>query len=141
MTGHVIDTDWAIDYLHGNRKATAALQMLPRGSAFLSAVSVGELYEGAFGSRDPAASLAGISDFLARVVVLPVDENVARVFGEQRARLRRQGQLIDNMDLFIAATCLLHGHRLLTDNIAHFGRIEGLRLGLEEANHDGHGEG
>ena len=52
----------------------------------------------------------------------------ARTFGKLRASLRRTGELIDNFDLLIAATCLSHGMTLLTGNIRHFKRIPGLNI-------------
>ena len=41
---------------------------------------------------------------------------------------RRQGQLIPDLDLLIAATALHHDLTLLTRNIRHFNRIPELRL-------------
>jgi len=126
----LVDTDWAIDYLAGNEHVVSALQGLPPGSLFISVISLAELYEGVFGSRSPSTALKGLADFVSGITVLDVSEDIARLFGEQRARLRREGQLLDNFDLLIAATCLHHDFRLLTNNIRHFQRVEGLQLGL-----------
>jgi len=49
-------------------------------------------------------------------------------FGRLRALLRRQNQLIGDMDLAIAATALTHSLTLLTHNARHFQRIPGLQL-------------
>ena len=130
MNGYLVDTDWAIDYLAGDERVTPALQGLPTASLFIRIISLAELYEGAFGSRNPSEALEGLADFVSGVTVLDVSQDVARLFGEHRARLRREGQLLDNFDLLIAATCLHHDFRLLTNNVRHFQRIEGLQLGL-----------
>jgi tRNA(fMet)-specific endonuclease VapC len=129
---YLIDTDWAIDYMRGKPEAVSILDSLPEDSAFISVVSVAELYEGAFLSRDPSEKIKSLEDFLSDMIVLQVTEQTAPVFGEQRAKLRRRGLLIDNLDLLIAATCLEHGLRLLTNNVAHFERINGLQIGLAE---------
>ena len=42
--------------------------------------------------------------------------------------LRRQGQLIPDLDLLIAATALAHDLTLVTRNRHHFERIPDLRL-------------
>jgi tRNA(fMet)-specific endonuclease VapC len=42
--------------------------------------------------------------------------------------LRRQNQLIGDMDLATAATALAHGLMLVTHNTRHFRRIPGLQL-------------
>jgi predicted nucleic acid-binding protein len=45
-----------------------------------------------------------------------------------RAALRRQGQLIPDMDLFIAAIALEADLILVTRNVRHFERIAELKL-------------
>ncbi len=132
MNGYVLDTDWAVDCLDGESSVVAALNSLPQGELYLSIISLAELYEGVLYSREPGEAMARLSDFLQDVTVLGVTADTARIFGEHRGRLRRQERLIDSLDILIAATCLEHGLRLLTNNRAHFDRIEGLQLGLAE---------
>ena len=67
-------------------------------------------------------------NFLEGVVVLGVDENIGKIFGELRAGLRKDGNLLENFDLIIAATALFHNLELLTNNVKHFDRIRKLRL-------------
>ena len=42
--------------------------------------------------------------------------------------MRKAGRMIGDFDLLIASTCLCHDLTLLTNNVRHFNRIEGLRL-------------
>jgi len=72
-----------------------------------------------------------VIDFLSGVHVLALDDDMARIFGKLRSDLRQEGNLIDNFDLLIAATCLLHDLELHTGNAKHFARIAGLRLAAE----------
>lgn len=132
MSGHLIDTDWAIDYLRGDAQVAHDLQRLGKEVRFISIISVAELWEGIYGARDPSAAQAKLDELLAGVGILGIDVATARIFGEHRARLRQEGRLIDNLDLLIAATCLQHDLRILTNNVAHFERIEGLQIGIEE---------
>ena len=48
----------------------------------------------------------------------------AEIYG----KLYRQGQLITDADILIAATALVHNLTLVTENVAHFQRIIELRL-------------
>jgi tRNA(fMet)-specific endonuclease VapC len=57
-----------------------------------------------------------------------VTDQIVERFARQRAALRRQGQLIPDMDLLIAATALEENLTLVTRNIRHFERIPELRL-------------
>ncbi|NQT52325.1 type II toxin-antitoxin system VapC family toxin [bacterium] len=130
MSRCLLDTDWAIDYLAGVPQVVASIQSVDPGSLFISVVSVAELYEGVYRAEETVRELERVRGLLAGLHVLTVDGETARIFGEQRARLRREGRLIDNFDLLIAATCLQHGFRILTGNVSHFERIEGLQIGL-----------
>ncbi len=55
---HLIDTDWVIDVLNGQQVAASALVALAPQGLFLSVITYGELYEGAYHSRNPQTALA-----------------------------------------------------------------------------------
>ena len=125
---YLVDTDWVIDHLNQIERVVNKLRELrPQGLA-LSIVSLAELYEGVHYSRDPEQSQQALDAFLEDVTVLGIDEEICKIFGRERGRLRRQGQLIGDMDLLIAATCVHYGLTLLTSNRRHFDRIEGLSI-------------
>jgi tRNA(fMet)-specific endonuclease VapC len=48
------------------------------------------------------------------------------VFGELKSVLRRQGALIDDFDLLIAATAHRHEMTVITHNLDHFDRVSEL---------------
>ena len=76
MTQYLIDTDWVIHYLHGHRAIVERLDELqPQGLA-LSIVSLAELYEGVYYSRDPEGDERDLNDFLRGVTVLGIDEDI-----------------------------------------------------------------
>ncbi|HEX2205052.1 MAG TPA: type II toxin-antitoxin system VapC family toxin [Longimicrobium sp.] len=105
------------------------LKTVPRDEQFTSAVTVGELYKGAFRSPARERHLSNIEQrVLPAVTVLPYDVAVARVFGETRAALEQAGTPLADADLQIAATALHHGLELVTGNFRHFERIPRLRL-------------
>ncbi len=115
------------------------LAAVPRAEQYTSAVAVGELFKGAFRSTHSERHLKNIEDrLLPRLTVLPYDTAAAREYGWIRARLEEKGQLLPDADLQIAATAILHDLALVTGNVKHFERIEGLRLEpvLAEARRD-----
>ncbi len=102
---------------------------IPREEEFASAVSIGELYKGAYRSPHRRRHLANIEKrVLPAVTVLPYDLATARVFGRERARLEEFGRLIPDADLQIAATAIYHGLELVTGNDRHFERLDRLRI-------------
>lgn len=116
------------------------LRTTPRAEQFTSAVVVGELYKGAFRSESRERHLENIEErILTAVTALPYDVAVARVFGGVRASLEREGAVLPDADLQIAATALRHDLELVTGNLRHFERVPGLRIEpiLDRARRDG----
>jgi tRNA(fMet)-specific endonuclease VapC len=105
------------------------LATVAREDQFTSAVTVGELYKGAYRSRHVERHLANIEErIVPAVTTLPYDVATARVFGRVRAELERAGAILPDADLQIAAIAIHHDLDLVTGNVRHFERIEGLRL-------------
>jgi tRNA(fMet)-specific endonuclease VapC len=124
----LIDSDWVIDHFNGVAHVTRRLKELePRGLG-LSVISAAELWEGVYFSRDPKRSQAMLEEFLSGVVILGLDEEICRRFGQLRGSLRKRGQIIGDFDLLIAASALRHQLTLLTNNRKHFEGIVGLQI-------------
>lgn len=105
------------------------LNTIPPEDQFMSAISVGELYRGAFRSPDVIRHVTNIEQgILPNVTVLPYDEGVAHMYGYLYSRLAEVGKLVDDADLQIAATAFCHGLEVVTGNVQHFERIPGIRI-------------
>lgn len=63
-----------------------------------------------------------------RLLCIPVDLQVARIYGDLRARLASGGSPRADFDLLIAATALAHKLKLATLNVRHFADIPGLNV-------------
>ena len=126
---YLIDTDWVIDHLNHIERVTRRLEERAPAGLALSIISLAELYEGVYYSRDPVESEAVLQRFLnPELTILGLDEETCKIFGKERGRLRAAGLLIGDCDLLIGATALRHHLTLLTNNRRHFERIEGLRV-------------
>ncbi|MBI2565807.1 MAG: type II toxin-antitoxin system VapC family toxin [Candidatus Schekmanbacteria bacterium] len=128
---YLFDTD-AISELWRPRPSPPYLEWVAtvhREEQFISAVSVGELYKGAFKSPAKDKYLSIIeAHTLPLFTVLPYDTKVARVYGEIRAMMEIEGKVVADPDLQIGATALCFGLALVTGNIKHFQKIPGLML-------------
>ena len=124
---YLVDTDWVIHYLNGHREIVARVQDLSPDIA-LSVISLAELYEGVFYSRDPQKSEEALQDFLRGIELVGIDEEITRVFGRERGRLRAAGKTVGDFDLLLGATALRHGLTVLTNNRRHFELIETLQI-------------
>jgi tRNA(fMet)-specific endonuclease VapC len=131
MTIHyLVDTDWAIHYFNGHPDITKRLEALKHEGLGLSVISLAELYEGVYYSRDPQGDEEALEDFLKGVVVIGVDGRTCQLFGKERGRLRAQGKTVGDFDLLIGATALQHDLTLLTNNRRHFEMIEGIKASV-----------
>ena len=128
LASFLIDTDWIIDHFNRVEAVTRRLREREGQGLSVSIISVAELWEGVYFSKDPARSRGMLEEFLGGVVILGVDEEICKRFGQLRGSLRQQGKLIGDFDLLIAATALRHGLTLLTNNRRHFTLVEGLRI-------------
>jgi predicted nucleic acid-binding protein len=127
----LFDTD-AVSELLRSKPAAAYVRWvrsIPREDQFISAITAGELYHGAFRSSAAQRHLHNIETrVLPAVTVLPYDAATAKVFGQIRSTLEAAGTPLDDADLQIAATALHHGLELVTGNLRHFGRVPGIRI-------------
>ena len=83
-----------------------------------SAVSFGELIYGCGRSDRPAENIAKVHHVAANFPVVPVSEPIMERYGPMKADLAKQGQMLEDFDLVIAATALHLGYTLVTETHA-----------------------
>ncbi len=105
------------------------LALIPKHQQHISTVTVSEIVYGAMKSSRPAYHLNNLEQILLPSVnVVSFDSKAACVCGRLRAELEKKGQPLDLADIEIASIAIAEDLILITGNIRHFGRIEGLRL-------------
>lgn len=98
------------------------------GEVGVSIATLAELRYGAACSSHPENNHGAIGDFLSGIATVGVSPDGAKAFGDIKAELRKQGTLIEDMDIMIAATARTRELILVTNNERHFTRIPELRL-------------
>lgn len=128
MKSYLLDTSIIISYLQG-KDDTVKLLNETDGELTSSYLCLAELYEGINRVRNKLELEKNITDFFKSLSEMyTVDEKVAKQFGEIRAKLKAGGQVIEGIDIFIAAICLVYDLTLITHNVKHFSRIENLKI-------------
>jgi tRNA(fMet)-specific endonuclease VapC len=123
----LLDTDTCSAHLRQVAVVTSKFLQYT-GRLHVSTLTVGELYVWALRAKAPPRRMQSLLELLDDVTVLDVTETVARRFGEVRAGLLDAGKPAPNLDLFIAATALVHDLTLVTHNVQDFKNIPGLRI-------------
>lgn len=72
--------------------------------------------------------LAAFERFMAASMILPFDLSASRRTAGIYATLRRDGQLLEDADLFIGSIALANNCVLVTNNTDHYSRVPGLDL-------------
>ena len=126
---YLLDTDTCVFALRGSPSVNERFDAIDPKEIAISVVTLAELRYGAACSAKPEANHQVVDDFVSGVIVLGLDDEIARTFGDFKARLRSLGALIDDFDLLIAATAHRYQLTLITHNLDHFFRIPLLRVG------------
>jgi tRNA(fMet)-specific endonuclease VapC len=94
----------------------------------MSTVTLGELHYGAEKSTTRRVhNLTALSQFAARLEILPFDEKAAAHYGQLRAELERAGTPCGPHDMQIGGHARSEGLILVTNNLREFTRMPGLR--------------
>jgi predicted nucleic acid-binding protein len=125
---YLLDADWVIQALAGHRPTLGTISRLADDGVAVSWITVGEVYEGAFKSRDPQAHLGAFRTFLLAFPILDLDDPTMERFAEVRGHLRRRGELIPDFDILLGAVALRQDLTVLTYNVRHLRRIPGLKV-------------
>lgn len=125
---YLLDTSWIIMHLRGATSYTRAIRQIGKDKIGVSIVSVAKLHEGVARAKDPKVAKSSLDTFLADKTIVQITSETCRIFGEEKARLRRDNLLEGDFDTLIAAACLQHGSVLLTTNREHFKRFPGLLI-------------
>ncbi|MCL4675487.1 MAG: type II toxin-antitoxin system VapC family toxin [Pararhodobacter sp.] len=93
----------------------------------ISAISEAELRAGAEKSATPGESHQRI-DALLEFILAPFDGSCAAIYGRIWSELARRGTPIGTLDALIAAFALAHDAIVVTDNVAEYARVPGLKV-------------
>lgn len=130
---YLLDTDIVISALKGKQTVDELLHLEEEGAAAaLSVITIYEVWEGIHGSKKIAAEAGEqqFDQFIENYIeqLIPLDLEIAKTAGKIRAKLRREGKVIPDTDILIAATCIVNDLTLVTKNKRHFARIKGLLI-------------
>jgi tRNA(fMet)-specific endonuclease VapC len=122
----VLDTDTCSGHLRNRPNLFS--KFVQHGTLHTTAITVAELYAGAYKQNNFQWYLERIELLLGDLIILPFDRSAAEIFGEKRGKLLQQGIVVSAQDMMIAAIAIQHGMTLVTHNTKHYERIPDLHL-------------
>lgn len=128
---YVLDTNTLSDLMRGDPAVGERLTSHRRTDVLLPQPVVAEVEYGlarmrASKRRDRLRDRFEV--FLTELQRMPWTDQVSRAFGRAKADLERRGVRIEDFDVAIAAHALAAEATLVTDNVDHMKRIEGLAV-------------
>jgi len=123
----LLDTDICVELLRGNQRILDTRKQ-SADSVGISFMTVGELYYGAAKSGNSIKNTALVEEFFLSVQIIDASAAVMKKFGFLKAELTKQGNVLSDADILIAASSLIFCDKLITGNTAHFSRFEQLKI-------------
>lgn len=125
----VLDTDILVGILRKNKDAEKFLDMLERKNEKINTTDINafELFEGALlypgKDKDKSAEL-----LLRSIGSYPFNGPASWTAAQISAELKKEGKIVDFLDLAIASIAISRGEPLATRNVKHFSRIKRLKI-------------
>jgi tRNA(fMet)-specific endonuclease VapC len=125
---YLLDTNICVFFLRGKLDLDRTMREKGRENCYISEITVLELRFGAENSDNPVKSHKAVDDFINGLSIIPIFGSIKR-YATEKVRLRRMGKpMNDEFDLLIGVTSVENKLTLITDNITHFERIEGIKI-------------
>ena len=129
MKKYLLDTNICIHNLKGQYGIEQKIIDLGVDNCFVSVITLIELQYGVEKSvvHKQVENQSALDNLIGGLKIIPL-ESCVKKFAKIKVDLKTKGQMIDNFDLLIAATAIENDLTLVTRNVKHFSRIEGLTI-------------
>jgi tRNA(fMet)-specific endonuclease VapC len=126
----IADTDYLSDFLVGKTPAKKTTFNLIKEEMFIvtTTITVSELYYGMYRRRWQERRSKTLDELITSLTVLPFTLEHAKEYGKIRASLVDNGLDIGFADTAIASIAIIEDLPLLTANVKHFNRVDGLKI-------------
>jgi tRNA(fMet)-specific endonuclease VapC len=122
---YLIDTNICIYYMKGLFDLNKKFEKVGYENCFISEITIAELKFGVENSQKPEKNKKALNNFLSGIQIIPIFEALD-TYAKEKARLRKAGKPIDDFDLLVGSTAVSHDMIMVTNNLNHFERIEGI---------------
>lgn len=124
---YLLDTNICIHFFRDKYGIKEKLLETGIHNCAISEITLAELIYGAENSSNPIRNLEIVEELSSIVPILPIFNGI-RVYGREKARLRKSGNMISDFDLLIGCTAIEFGLVMVTENYREFERIKGIKL-------------
>ena len=128
MVKYLLDTNICVFFLRGKKSIVEQIFNKGIDNCFISEITVAELFYGVeCDEYNFKENRKKVNEFIEILTIIPIAE-VFLEYARQKANLRKKGNLIDDMDLFIGSTAVANDMVLVTDNEKHLNRLLNIKI-------------
>ena len=124
---YLLDTNICIYFLKGRFGLVEKIDSIGFENLFISEITVAELKYGVEKSATPDKNRPVINELIERFKQLPI-YGALDVYAKEKARLKKAGSIVDDLDLLIGATAIENNMVLVTNNEKHFVRLQDIKV-------------
>jgi len=128
----LVDTNIVSYLMKGDARAKPYVPHLENKLLAISFITVGELYFWAEKNNWGDNKRKALETTLHNYIVVPYDNEIAKLYARVAAERERAGHRISNNDAWIAASALRHEVPLVTHNSKDFEQIPSLNIITEQ---------
>ncbi|MCB1157180.1 MAG: type II toxin-antitoxin system VapC family toxin [Leptospiraceae bacterium] len=129
MNRYLLDTNICIYYIKGLYELAEKIRSVGLENCYVSELTVAELLYGVekSSSNNKDRNTQKLKDFKSSIKIVPLS-NCMELFAKEKARLEKAGTRLDVIDLLIGCSAIANQMILVTRNVKHFERIQGIQI-------------
>lgn len=127
MKKYLLDTNTCIYFIKGEYALYNKIAEVGEENCFISEMTVAELKYGIENSKTVKLMRKVVEAFIPKFAVIPI-YNSLDIYAKEKARLRKQGLMIDDFDILIGATAVANDMVTVTNNVAHLSRLDNITI-------------
>ncbi len=123
----MLDTNICIFFIKGQYELNKKIAEIGVENCFISEMTVAELKYGIENSKTVEAMRIIVEAFIPKFAIIPI-YNSLDIYAKEKAKLRKEGLLIDDFDILIGATAIASDMIMVTNNVAHLSRLNDIQI-------------
>ncbi|RUA33308.1 MAG: type II toxin-antitoxin system VapC family toxin [Bacteroidetes bacterium] len=124
---YLLDTNICIYFLKGRYGLVEKMDKIGFENLYISEITVAELKFGVEKSDKPEKNRPIINELIDKFKILTIF-SALDIFAKEKAKLKKEGKILDDFDLLIGSTAAQENMVLVTNNEKHFKRIRNLEI-------------
>jgi tRNA(fMet)-specific endonuclease VapC len=124
---YLLDTNICIFFIKGQYELNKKIAEIGVENCFISEMTFAELKYGIENSKTVEAMRLIVEAFIPKFAIFPI-YNSLDMYAKEKAKLRKEGLLIDDFDILIGATAIANKMVMVTNNVAHLNSLNDIMI-------------